>query len=76
MWIKYKKIYYIITSPIKYINGLSSTDKYYLIDSLSDGLTQISNILSNYSNLDSIQIYSHYSNTIGNTADNKLRGIR
>ena len=68
-----KQIYFIDTKLNNYqtiINSLSSTDLYYIIDSTKDGLTQISNTLLNYSNLDSIHIYSHGdigSLNIGNT---------
>ena len=67
------QIYFIDSKLNDYqaiINSLSSTDLYYLIDSTKDGLTQISNTLLNYSNLDSIHIYSHGdigSLNIGNT---------
>src|SRR5574344_991727 len=57
-----KQIYFIDTKLNDYqaiINSLSSTDLYYIIDSTKDGLAQISNTLLNYSNLDSIHIYSH-----------------
>ncbi|MGH2306316.1 DUF4347 domain-containing protein [Aliarcobacter sp. ERUVET-8] len=50
------QIYFIDTKLNNYqsiIDSLSSTDKYFLIDSSSDGLTQMSNVLLNYSNLDS-----------------------
>ncbi|MCT7584746.1 DUF4347 domain-containing protein, partial [Aliarcobacter butzleri] len=56
------QIYFIDSKLNDYqaiINSLSSTDLYYIIDSTKDGLEQISNNLLNYSNLDSIHIYSH-----------------
>ena len=67
------QIYFIDSKLNNYqtiIDSLASTDIYYLIDSSSDGLVQISNILLNYSNLDSIHVYSHGdigSLNIGNT---------
>ena len=56
------QIYFIDTKLDNYqtiINSLASTDKYFLIDSSSDGLTQISNIVSSYKDIDSIHIFSH-----------------
>jgi uncharacterized delta-60 repeat protein len=41
------------------IDSIPSTDTYYLINSDSDGLTQMASILSGYSSLDAIHVFSH-----------------
>ena len=54
-------LYFIDTQLSDYqsiIDSLSFTDKYYLIDSSSDGLTQMASILSNYRGLDALHIFS------------------
>lgn len=55
-------LYFIDTSLSDYqsiICSLASTDTYYLINSDSDGLSQMASILSDYSGLDSIHVFSH-----------------
>lgn len=54
-------LYFIDTQLGDYqsiIDSLSFTDKYFLIDANSDGLTQIASITSAYSGLDALHIFS------------------
>jgi uncharacterized delta-60 repeat protein len=57
-----QSLYFIDTNLSDYksiVASLSPTDTYYLINSDSDGLMQIADLLSSYSNLDALHILSH-----------------